>query len=214
MNKAKYRAVIWDWNGTLIDDFQASLDTSNEILRRRGMPPITREQYYSFMGYPISKFWETLFDLEVTPMSEIGRDYYEIYPSFDSTLCDGAEDLLRRLNGAGVCQAILSSAHRDLIDEKLAESGIAPYFDTVLTAGDLLAGSKTERGAAWLGSKHFTPRDVVVIGDTLNDFDAAREMGTDCILCAFGHQSERDLGACGVPVVREFRALEAMLFDD
>ena len=97
MAKPRYRAVIWDWNGTLIDDFQASLMTSNEILRRRGMPPITREQYYSFMGYPISKFWENLFDLEVTPMTEIGRDYYDIYPSFDSTLCDGAEDLLRLL---------------------------------------------------------------------------------------------------------------------
>ncbi|MBQ3901419.1 MAG: HAD family hydrolase [Clostridia bacterium] len=212
MAKPRYRAVIWDWNGTLIDDFQASLMTSNEILRRRGMPPITREQYYSFMGYPISKFWENLFDLEVTPMTEIGRDYYDIYPSFDCGLCDGAEDLLRRLGDAGVCQAILSSAHRDLIDEKMAEAGIAQYFDAVLTAGDLLAGSKTERGAAWLGSKPFPPRDVVVIGDTLNDFDAAREMGTDCILCAFGHQSEADLLACGVPVVREFRELGEYLF--
>ena len=39
MAKPRYRAVIWDWNGTLIDDFQASLKTSNEILRRRGSLP-------------------------------------------------------------------------------------------------------------------------------------------------------------------------------
>lgn len=212
MSEPKYRAVIWDWNGTLADDFQASLMTSNEILARHGAGPITKEQYYSFMGYPISKFWENLFDLSVLPMDEIGREYYEIYPAFFSGLSDGAEDLLRRLNGAGVCQAILSSAHRSMIDDNLSDFGIAKYFDAVLTADDLLAGSKTERGKRWLSAQPFPPREVVVIGDTLNDFDAAREMGTDCILCAFGHQSEADLRSCGVPVAREFRELEGFLF--
>ena len=54
---------------------------------------------------------------------------------------------------------------------------------------------------------------MVLIGDTLHDYDVAQAIGTDCILCAFGHQAEADLRATGVPVVTAISQLEAFLLE-
>ena len=46
---ARYHTVIWDWNGTLADDADASLLAVNDMLSRRDMPPITMAQYYEYI---------------------------------------------------------------------------------------------------------------------------------------------------------------------
>ena len=55
------------------------------------------------------------------------------------------------------------------------------------------------------------PERAVTVGDTLHDFDAARTMGTDCVLCSFGHQSKELLLTAGVPVVDAFGEIESFL---
>jgi phosphoglycolate phosphatase len=55
---------------------------------------------------------------------------------------------------------------------------------------------------------------MVMIGDTLHDFDTAQAMGTDCILAAIGHQSEADLKKAGVPVVTAFSQLRGLLLPE
>ena len=52
---------------------------------------------------------------------------------------------------------------------------------------------------------------MVLIGDTLHDYDTAKAMGVPCILCAIGHQSKEDLLTAGVPVVGRFSQLESLL---
>ena len=43
----KYRHIIWDWNGTLLDDAWLCVEILNEILRRRNEQPVTHERYGS-----------------------------------------------------------------------------------------------------------------------------------------------------------------------
>ena len=109
---------------------------------------------------------------------------------------------------------ILTSAHPRLIGQTLREAGIEDCFDTVSSSGDLLAGSKIERGVEWLRRSGIAPSRAVTVGDTLHDFDAARTMGTDCILCSFGHQSEEKLLTAGVPVARKFSEIGKFLFEN
>ena len=52
---------------------------------------------------------------------------------------------------------------------------------------------------------------MVLIGDTLHDFETAQAMGVPCILCAIGHQSKADLLSAGVPVVDAFSQLSPLL---
>jgi len=207
----RYRCVIWDWNGTLADDLEASLKATNDILARHGKPPIDLAQYYAYMDTPISRFYEHLFNLNEVPMSVIGREFYEFYPKYFEGLHAGAETLLKKLHSAGVRQVILSSGHRENVERDTAAQGIRPYFDEILAADDLLAESKEERGRLWVQRQNIPAEQMVVIGDTLHDLAAARYIGADCILCAIGHQSEADLLTGGVPVIHALRDLEPLL---
>ena len=207
----RYRCVIWDWNGTLADDVIASLKATNDILARHGKPPIDLAQYYAYMDTPISRFYEHLFDLNEVPMSVIGREFSEFYPKYFESLHAGAEALLESLHSAGIKQVILSSSHRSVVERDTAAQGIRPYFDEILAADDLLAESKEERGRLWAIRQPFPASEMVLIGDTLHDYAAARYIGTDCILCAIGHQSREDLCRAGVPVVDSLAELSAFL---
>ena len=207
----RYRCVIWDWNGTLAGDLDASLKATNDILARHGKPPIDLSQYYAYMDTPISRFYEHLFDLNEVPMTLIGREFYEFYPKYFEGLHAGAETLLKKLHSAGVRQVILSSAHRENVERDTAAQGIRPYFDEILAADDLLAESKEERGRLWAIRQPFPASEMVLIGDTLHDLAAARYIGADCILCAIGHQSREDLCRAGVPVVDSLAELSAFL---
>lgn len=205
------RVIIWDWNGTLADDAEASRLATNDILKKRGKPPITMAQYYAYIDTPISKFYEHLFDLNEVPMSVIGPEFYEYYPKYFEGLHAGAEVLLQEIQQAGIRQIILSSGHVENIERDTVRLGIRPYFEKILGADDLLAESKLERGRAWIAAQDIPPENMVLIGDTLHDFDTAKAMGVSCILCAIGHQSEQDLRTAGAPVVTAFSELKDLL---
>ena len=207
----KYKVVIWDWNGTLADDVYASLRATNDILKKRNIPPIDMERYYEYIDTPISRFYEHLLDLNEVPMEVIGGEFYEFYPKYFEGLHQGAAELLEDLKQAGLRQVILSSAHRKNVEQDTVRFGIRDYFDDILAADDLLAAGKVERAKAWLAQQEIAPTEMVMIGDTLHDYETARAMGVDCILCAIGHQSEADLRTAGAPVVTEFRQLRRLL---
>ena len=209
----RYKVVIWDWNGTLADDVGASLLATNDILKHHGKAPIDMVQYYEYIDTPISRFYAHLFDLDEVPMSVIGPEFSAYYPKYFEGLHHGARQLLQALQQAGVRQVILSSSHGDAISRDAECLGVLTYFERILAADDLLADSKVDRGKDWIESQEIDPGDMVMIGDTLHDFETARAMGVDCILCAIGHQSEQDLRTTGVPVVTEFRELSELLLD-
>lgn len=201
----KYKVIIWDWNGTLADDVGASFRSTNSILARRNMPSITMEQYYSYMDTPISKFYEHLFNLNEVPMSVLGEEFHEFYPQYFEGLHDGVEELLKELKQSGIKQVILTSGNTKVVDGDLRKYGIREYFEEVLGADDLLAAGKVERGIHWIKAQKIDPAEMVLLGDTLHDYDVAMAMGVNCVLGAMGHQAEKDLLTAGVPVVRSFR---------
>ena len=206
-----YSVILWDWNGTLADDLDASLRSTNDILAKRNVPPIGLEQYYEYIDTPISRFYEHLLDLNEVPMEVIGGEFYAFYSKYFEGLHQGAAELLEELKQAGLRQVILSSAHRKNVEQDTARFGIRDYFDDILAADDLLAAGKVERGLQWIARQPEPPASMVLIGDTLHDLDTARAMGVDCILCAIGHQSEADLRASGAKVVTAFSQLRPLL---
>ncbi len=52
--------IIWDWNGTLLDDVGAAVNALNRMLAVRGVAPTTREYYRAHFGFPVRPFYEEL----------------------------------------------------------------------------------------------------------------------------------------------------------
>ena len=196
----KYDCVIWDWNGTLIDDMGVSLGSVNRILADRGMPPITEADYYDYIDTPITRFYERLFDLEKTDVTQLLREFNVNYDA----LLDGGEVredtrlALKAAADAGVRQIVLSAFEQNKLRRMLREYGVDGCFAAVLGADNIHCGDKTDRAREYFAAEGLSPERAVVIGDTLHDAAVAKAVGCDCVLVRGGHQGGRELEASGV----------------
>ena len=214
MMKKRYTHVIWDFNGTILSDMQAGIDSTNEMLAARGLPLLQSiEQYRGMFDFPVKDYYRRLgFDLEKedyhTCLAPLWVSLY-LEKSKSSPLFDGVQPLVAALRQAGIRQSILSASQKEMMLEQLKERGALLWFDEIWGNDSIHAYGKEGLAAAWRAAH---PQDVaVVLGDTTHDLDVARAIGADCILIAAGHHSAEKLTACGVPVVEDLKACAALL---
>jgi phosphoglycolate phosphatase len=210
----KYKYVIWDWNGTLLDDLKASFDAVNDMLEIYEKNPLTLEEYYSYVDTPIYKFYEHIFDLKVVTMEVIKPLYGELYSKYenDVKLADGAEKLVKKLKGKNVKQYVLSAAHKDDLISHAKRLKIYDEFDEISAASDYEAGSKIDRAKALFERENVDRECCVMIGDTLHDLDTANALGIDCLLYSKGHTDYDTLANTGRAVCSSFEEIEKYLF--
>jgi len=208
------KLVIWDWNGTLQDDACAAWESVNDMLRRRDMPLITFEQYSSYIETPIIGFYRHIFDLNTITFEQISKEFHEGYALHMQShgLMEGAEEVLARLHEAGIKQVIVSSGEKNWIMSYAGQYGILHYFDGVLGADDLEAGSKVERAQAYMARCGVEPQHTLVVGDLLHDAEMAQAIGARCLLIAKGHQIRSHLEESGQSVAEDIsEVLDAVL---
>lgn len=207
----KLTHIIWDWNGTLLDDVQASLAAVNDMLRARGRAETTLSEYHDMMEMPIVRYYEKLFDTRPLPLEQIVREFNERYAhhAADAPLARGAAEAITRFAAAGCRQVILSSFEKTRLRRAVCDRGLEPYFAEVLGADDLRAESKEHRARAWQARTGALPGQTLVIGDLVHDAEVARALGASCVLTCSGHQPRKALEECGFPVTENL----TLLFD-
>lgn len=199
----RYDFVFWDWNGTIIDDAKASMDSVNLMLARRGLPPIDINIYRDYVDIPIVKFYEKAFDMSKEDMDSIAAEFNAGYNASipEEPLREGAKEVLGALCALGARQFIFSSSANGIICSFLEKHGIAHYFDAVLGSGDYYVGSKLERTRDYIKNHGIDPERTVFVGDMEHDREVAYACGGDCVLLSGGHRPESALRAAGSKVV-------------
>lgn len=197
-----YSHILWDFNGTLLDDVHAGIESENVLLRRRGMPLIRDvEHYHSLFGFPIIEYYKRLgHDFERESYDDMADEWVEQYIKYsaDCPLCPGALEMLDAARGTGIPQLILSATEINMLRSQLAKLGIGGYFCELLALDNVKAYGKTQIALEW--KERVRPERPVLIGDTTHDFETSRAIGADCLLVCTGHQSRATLERCGVPV--------------
>ena len=80
LDLTRYRHVIWDWNGTLLDDVDCARGVVDRMLRRRGLPGLTPERYQENFRFPIQDYYAAVgFDFEVDPFPELALEFHADY---------------------------------------------------------------------------------------------------------------------------------------
>lgn len=203
MNFLKYRHIIWDWNGTLLDDVDICVETINSLLVKRDIPAITRDHYHTIVDFPIKGYYEKLgFDFSTDPFEDLSVEYMNKY-DIDCRCCklqNGAEDLLNAFAAAGTTQSILSASSQDSLEQIIDYFNIGRYFIRLVGLDNIYAYSKVENGKRWIGSLGIDPGEVLLIGDTIHDYEVSQAIGSDCLLVACGHHKREKLESCGVRV--------------
>ncbi|WP_160050557.1 HAD family hydrolase [Nocardiopsis sp. FR4] len=198
--------IVWDWNGTLLNDNHANLAAVNAVCELFGRDPVEMDYWRSFFRRPLLPCYEellgrTLAEGEWERMERLyDSSYLEHLPSCDLT--PGVPDVLHEWSRGGGTQSLLSMASHGHLVPLVEERGLTPHFTRVdgrqfETEHD----SKAEHLVRHLDHQGIDPSRVVLIGDIDDDARAAREAGASVILVASGLMSRERLTATGAPVV-------------
>ena len=180
--------ILWDWNGTLLDDTRAALDTLNIMLRRRGAPEIGMKFYRDNFSFPVKPFYTSIgMVLENENWDALAVEYHELYAAQEKRLNPRAVEALSRVRDAGAGQSIISALRQDLLSAAAEEYGVARFMELIYGVNNLDGSSKLERAHALVAEiRSAGAQDIVLIGDSLHDFEVAEAVGAKCVLSAEG----------------------------
>ncbi len=211
----RYKYIIWDWNGTILDDLQMNLEVENTLLSRRGRKLIKDiEEYHEKFQFPIIKFYESLdFDLENEKFEDIAREYVLEFDErfYELETFPDAEAVIREFKYKGIEQIILSQTEQRWLEKQVGFHDMDYLFTQLLGARDIYVKGKVAIALAWITQNDIDANDVLMIGDTVHDFEVAENIGCDCILIARGHNSKERLMSTGAMVLDSIEELRRVV---
>ena len=196
--------IIWDWNGTLLDDVDLCVFSISQLLRKYSLPEIDRNRYLQCFSFPVANYYQSLgFDFEKNPFGLIADEWVGVYQSnfHLAKLHRGAEALLNKLKKSKFSQSVLSAAKETHLLEQLQRFQIRHLFDHVFGISDHYAKGKIERGHELIGLLNGNKSEMILIGDTDHDKEVADALGIDLLLLGDGHQHPNRLQKFNVPVI-------------
>jgi phosphoglycolate phosphatase len=199
-----YKHVIWDWNGTLLNDVDLCIDIINGILVKRKLQALSPDDYKRIFTFPVKDYYTSAgLDFTLDTFEVLGSEWMVEYEKRrdESCLYDGVNDILSYITNCGIKQSVLSAYMQNTLEDIINLMGLSDYFTHISGLDHIYAHGKIETGKALIKKIGLTKSEVVLIGDTIHDFEVASEIGAECILIASGHQSRERLLTCGVPVL-------------
>jgi len=200
----KYEHIIWDWNGTLLNDAKTCVDVLNWMLDKYGKANIEFEQYRRTFCFPVISFYEGLgFDFSKDSYHNLAVDYIGNYHKkrLHCQLHDNARDVLEAIYTAGISQSILSASENESLRQIVNYLGIGQFFDNLAGREDHYANEKIETGKRLIDQLEINKDRILMVGDTIHDYEVADEIGIEIVLFSKGHQCKDLLAQCRVVVI-------------
>ncbi|GAB2650885.1 HAD family hydrolase [Kribbella swartbergensis] len=197
--------VVWDWNGTLLNDNDAVLTAVNAVCADFGRAGLTWAEWQAVYARPMRVSYQQILErlLDDEEWARVDKLYHERYDALLHTcgLAAGVPAELQRWADSGRTQSLLSMWFHARLVPTIEHFGLTGYFTRIDgLAGDVGGGSKTESLVRHLEAQGLDPADVVLIGDVVDDAVAAQAAGTECILVTTGAMAPAALETTGVPV--------------
>ena len=196
----KYKHIIWDWNGTLLDDTWLCVEGINKSLEKRSLQTITKEIYRKVFSFPVEDYYERLgFDFNKEPFEVAGDEFVAYYAKcfHKVKLHKQVSSALGALEIAGFSQSILSAGKQEYLDQWLKVHGLSEYFMIIRGIDNQYARGKIELGISFIKELPYEKDEIVMVGDTVHDSDVADAMGIDCLLIDHGHMGNKKLKTTG-----------------
>ena len=149
LKPSQYKHIIWDWNGTLLDDAWLFVDIMNGVLENRNMDTITVKKYRKIFGFPIEEYYKKLgFDIEKESFYESGLEFIRAYEKrrYEADLYPMVNSILSKLVSMNIHHSILSAQHQALLDDLTKYYNIRKYFTEINGLNNYYAHSKIDKG--------------------------------------------------------------------
>ena len=202
------RNIILDWSGTVVDDFGAVVQTTNDVFREFGRAEISREAFRSEFSSPLSRFYERF--LPGIPMERIDEVYHRQFQVRRSEvgLLPGVTEFLEFCRGSNRSLYALSTMYGHHFNEQARRLEVQDYFLNVyVEVIDKVAEIKRV-----LSENHLVPQETAFVGDMAHDIEAAKKCGILPVGILTGFDTVEKLAAAGAAlVIRGFGELQQVL---
>ena len=206
----KIKHVMWDWNGTLLNDRWLSVAAINRVLTRYELPEINEDRYLEIFKFPVIDYYEKLgFDFTKDPFEKVGTEFIHEYESqmHEAELFDQAIVTLDKIDKSGLSQSILSAGKQKMLDDLTVHHQIHDYFKKIVGQDNHYAFGKSEAGRNWIQELGIDPDNVIMVGDTVHDAEVAEEMSVHPVLIPHGHATKENLILTGATVLDSIEEL-------
>ena len=200
----RYKHIIWDWNGTLLDDRWLCVEGINQALIKRDLPIISEHQYRKIFTFPVKEYYKKLgFDFDNEPFEVAGDEFVDYYGKnfHKAKLQKGSRTLLSEIQSKSISQSILSAAMENYLKSWIYAHKLEIYFSEIVGIDNQYAGGKIQEGIKLINKLPFKSEDIALIGDTNHDSDVAEELNVNCILIDHGHVDSKRLKKTGRTVI-------------
>lgn len=204
--------IIFDMDGTLWDSAREVALSWNQVVVKKGLPPLTDQDLARVMGLPMDKLARALFphmeaQASYDLMDEcvlVENDYLEEHGAL---LYPGVEETLHRLRHSYPLY-IVSNCQNGYIEAFLAHYGFEPLFDDIQCYG---CNRKQKGENIRILAERNGLTQAVYVGDIEGDYHASEEAGTQFIHAAYGFGTLPEEIAKKVPAIRKFSELPAVV---
>jgi phosphoglycolate phosphatase-like HAD superfamily hydrolase len=198
------RHVVWDWNGTLLDDLPIVIKAVNRSISALGESPIDADDYRDHYTRPVRDFYDSLFgrvvdDDEWLILNTGFHDAY-FHLAVNADLAPDAREAMDLVEALGWSQSLLSMSPQDWLSGIVKRLELTDRFERVDGLTAVTGGLKDVYLEAHLKAMGVEGSSVVVVGDTPDDVAAARHVGAEPILFHGGSHHMEELEAQGVPI--------------
>ncbi len=188
------KTIIWDYNGTILDDAGISVEIENLMLKERGYPyGYSLEDYKNLYSMPMEEYYKELgYTFENETFEDASTQFMGLYEQYFErcTLCEGVMEKLKEAKEKDYRNVILSSCEDRILHEQCNSLGITSYFEEIMGVDNLVGGSKIGIGRDWMIRNDINPKDCLFLGDTSADYETAGALGIkNIVLISNGHQS-------------------------
>lgn len=213
MNKTPITTIIWDWNGTLLDDVDVSIDAMNELLIEKKLPLLNKTYYRQIFRFPVQEYYADLgLCADDESFREIGLHFMDVYRSIAhqaklfSDALETLQYLKRKYN-----QYILSAMEQNLLEKMTKDYGVDRFLQGVFGIDNHLGERKTEIGKQLMKTLSLQGDECLMIGDSIHDSEVAKACKFKCVLYSGGHVSVEKLKTTRNQIINKLSDLKSIL---
>lgn len=194
---ARYDAVLFDVDGTIIHSRPGILNTFAYAFQKMGVDPAGID-LSRYLGPPLRwSFGQHFAEPEqVEQAVEFYRERYARLGMHECTVFPGVEEMLKTLRGAGIFLATATSKPAAVATPILQEQGLLPYFDLAGGASmDSSVDTKTAVIQQDLRDPRLAGKRILMVGDRQDDMRGAADCGLPAAAVLYGYGSVPELSA-------------------
>ena len=205
-----YENIIFDFNGTLIDDCELCLKILNLLTKEYNLKEVSMEEYKEIFTFPVYLYYKDLgFDTSKESFAIIASKFHKYYNSLSDKEVKLFDDVIEVLETLGknanlIC---LSASLQETLNKQLSFYKIDKYFKYIVGLDNSLANSKEQVAIEFMKNKNLNKNKTLFVGDSIHDLEVANAIGVDCVLVATGHTSKERLEKTNCKVINNLKEL-------